>query len=556
MSLASILDDAASHRTGGVRSFPAPSDEPVSLTYAYDAPDEIYAKLWFRHVNGMGRIPPAAAAKPAAGWVLPDSEDVHPVFVAHSLLAAIWLLREMLPAVSNASWSEIVSAAQALSDDSKTPSPPPSTQRPAAVPMEDSDVDPDSEVDRDPVQARKRKEPPASLHPTPKRVCTPAPTSPVPSVETPSSITPPPIVTVTNNNRRSHVRIQRNIAKAQEKQKLHLGLHPPPKNASRAETQAYSSVAPADVQHISWLFRQPIHDDTDFFYTASSPYKTTSDMLTKARAVGHQDAWSNAASFLSSWRRHGTPFYAQQPAASSEKLPWTRATKTSTFQHVWEMVDHYEDQLASAITQYRWAMALLGRVYANKIAQLKDNDQATSTSTSTGNAHRRNGRGKVSTEAVNSLLDTPSKEQRRLFLQRLSRAGRWYAAATALGWGSLCLMPPDAISNTWAERTLTRPEWDLWLQLVKKMKPDVYTASTALDTWLGADGIEGGPIKHKEPLCIEASPTAVVGEAEEVLDSDVESESGVDSDGEEATAGTPCRPLRQLTLLELFVPKE
>jgi hypothetical protein len=169
MSLASILDDAASHRTGSVRSFPTPSDELVSLTYAYDAPDEIYAKSWFRRVNGMGRIPPVAAAKPAAGWVLPDREDVHPVFVAHSLLAAIWLLREMLPAVSNASWSEIVSAARALSGNSKTPSPPPSTQRPAAVLMEDSDVDArvvadaDSEVDPDLVQARKRKEPPASL---------------------------------------------------------------------------------------------------------------------------------------------------------------------------------------------------------------------------------------------------------------------------------------------------------------------------------------------------------------------------------------------------------
>jgi hypothetical protein len=75
------------------------------------------------------------------------------------------------------------------------------------------------------------------------------------------------------------------------------------------------------------------------------------------------------------------------------------------------------------------------------------------------------------------------------------------------------------------------------------MKLDVYTASTALDAWLGADGIEGGPIKDKEPLYIEVSPTAVVGEAEEVLDSDVESESSVGSDGEEVTAGTPYRPL-------------
>jgi hypothetical protein len=568
MSLSTILNDAASHRTGGVRSFPVSSDEPVWLKYAYDAPDQVYAKFFFRHMGGHSRIQPAAAAKPAAGWVIPDNQDCSPVFVAHSVLAAIWLLREMFPSVSEAAWRELVSAAQALSDGFKTPSPPPSTQRPAAVLMEDSDsdldagagaqLDSDSDSDQDLVQSRKRKTPPASLDPISKRVCTPASTlSPAPSDETPSSATPHHVVTVTNNNRRSNVRIQRNITKAQEKRKLDLGLHPPAKNASRAEMQAYNSVAPTDVQHISWLFKQAISDDTDLYHTASSPYKTTSDMLAKARAVGHQDAWSNAASFLSSWRQHGTPFYAQQPTALAQKLPWTHAKNPSTdaavFQHVWKMVDHYEDQLAAAITQYRWAMALLGRVYANKIAQLRDQDRAAGTASSS-NTHRRRGKGKVSTEAVNSLLNTPSREQRHLFLQRLSRASRWYAAATALGWGSLCLMPPDAISNKWAEKTLTRPQWDLWIQLVKKIQPDAYTASRKLEAWLGTDGIEGGSIQHKDTLCIEAGPPMAVGEVEEVADSDMESESGVDSDGNGTTTGTARPPLRQLTLLELFVP--
>jgi hypothetical protein len=116
-------------------------------------------------------------------------------------------------------------------------------------------------------------------------------------------------------------------------------------------------------------------------------------------------------------------------------------------------------------------------------------------------------------------------------------------------------MPPDAIANTWAERTLTRPEWDVWLQLVKRIEPDVYTASTKLDAWLGTDGIEGGSIKNKEPLCIGAGPAAVVAEVEELPDSDVESESSVESDVKDATAGISSRLLRQLTLLELFVPK-
>jgi hypothetical protein len=91
---------------------------------------------------------------------------------------------------------------------------------------------------------------------------------------------------------------------------------------------------------------------------------------------------------------------------------------------------------------------------------------------------------------------------------------------------------------------------------VKKIEPDVYTASTALEAWLGADGIEGGSLKDKETLYIEEGAAAVVGEVEEVAGSDRESESGVDSDSQGTTPGTSCRPLRQLTLLDLFMPKE
>lgn len=76
-------------------------------------------------------------------------------------------------------------------------------------------------------------------------------------------------------------------------------------------------------------------------------------------------------------------------------------SETSTearYPHVWQMVDYYEGQLASAITQYRWAMVLLDRVYANKIAQLRDNNCAASSSSS--NTRRRNGKGKASTDLV------------------------------------------------------------------------------------------------------------------------------------------------------------
>jgi hypothetical protein len=124
----------------------------------------------------------------------------------------------MFPSVLEAAWQELVSAAQALSNSFKTPSPPPSTQRPAAVLIEDSDsnldasagaqLNADSDSDQDLVQSQKRKTPLASLNPISKRVCTPASTlSPAPSNKTPSSATPYYVVTITNNNRRSNVQI-------------------------------------------------------------------------------------------------------------------------------------------------------------------------------------------------------------------------------------------------------------------------------------------------------------------------------------------------------------
>jgi hypothetical protein len=57
-------------------------------------------------------------------------------------------------------------------------------------------------------------------------------------------------------------------------------------------------------------------------------------------------------------------------------------------------------------------------------------------------------------------------------------------------------------------------------------------------------------------LCIEPSPATVAGKVEEVVDSDVESGTGVDSDAEDAAAGTLCPPLCQLTLFDLFEPGE
>jgi hypothetical protein len=113
------------------------------------------------------------------------------------------------------------------------------------------------------------------------------------------------------------------------------------------------------------------------------------------------------------------------------------------------MCDYYDSQLASAIIKYRWAMALLDRAYTNKIAPLQDDDRAASSDISCD----RYGKGQVRTQAVSSLLQavsgaTPSRQQKIAFRLRLACTARWYTAASTLGRGSLCPMPPETISNT------------------------------------------------------------------------------------------------------------
>jgi hypothetical protein len=107
MSPSSVLRAAASHRTGGERSFPTSFDAVIQRNFPYNAPDVSYAKLWFRQVHAPDELQPVSTARPCAGWVIPrGSDNCHPVLVAHSLVAAIWLIREMLPVatLANDNW--------------------------------------------------------------------------------------------------------------------------------------------------------------------------------------------------------------------------------------------------------------------------------------------------------------------------------------------------------------------------------------------------------------------------------------------------------------------
>ena len=95
----------------------------------------------------------------------------------------------------------------------------------------------------------------------------------------------------------------------------------------------------------------------------------------------------------------------------------------------------------------------------------------------------------------------------------------------------------------------------LWVQLVKRERPNVCAAAKALDSWLGPEGIAGGPISGKTALCLEID--LPVGSVVEVEDSeDNTSDEGSQPTQSQATpiATMPVRGIRQMTLEELFKP--
>ena len=202
--------------------------------------------------------------------------------------------------------------------------------------------------------------------------------------------------------------------------------------------------------------------------------------------------------------------------------------------------------------------ALLGQAYNTKIEQIREKDKAKVITSARG----RDGKGQIRAEATNDLLAllyaNPTEKDRQLFKNRVTRGMRWYKMGQALGWGSFCLVPHDVISNTWLEHTLRVPELDIWLELVRKVNPDVVKAAYILDSWLGPDGIAGGAISDKAPLGIEAAPDLPIYEIEEVQDSE---DSGDDSESVDPSQlyaspreRTRTPQLRQASLLELFHP--
>lgn len=574
-----LLAKSARQFDGGACSFPLDTAVPI-----YEPPNTEYERVFFDARSSPASTPPQ---RRSAGWIIPGSNTVcHPVFVAHSLLSAIWLVRETLPlnTLSNDAWACLAHAADKLASSGGSV-PPPSAQKGLLkrvfLPWGKTPESSSSGVGG--------KRAGSLLEPaSPKRIqldgsdAGEAASSVVSDVDEPATIVEPaqagalsPKHTCHSNNTMRAERRRLEKQKAKHTQKRHeLGLLAPSDKATPRERAAYTSITQPDETLVAWIIKQPYVGDTDFFTAAKTPYHTACSLLEKARAMGNASSRVHAAQFLQAWRKRGSPFHGESNAILASQdfgstLSQVRGRRRvnavdNAFRFAWEMCNQSEGEMATVHIAYRWAAALLGQAYQTKIEQIRKADKDMVIST----ARSRNGKGQVRAEAADDLLalvyTKPTDKDRRLFKNRVNRGMRWYTMGQALGWGSFCLVPHDVISNTWIEYTLRVPELNIWLELVKKVNPDVFKAAQILDSWLGPEGIAGGAIGEKTPLGIEAEPAITIYEIEEIQDSEDNrnsEDSGDDSDGVETSQSqvspksrTPIPRLRQLTLSELFHP--
>ena len=577
----SVLTEAAARPTGGAQGFPIDSD--IAQRYPYVLPDDKYRHSFQRLALDAGeeqqpRSGSDLAHSHSAGWLVIDGAPSSiPFFVADSLLAAIWLVRQTLgdSTLPPAAWKALVSKAQDLATAHGRCL---ADQAPSAA----------QALPRSSPPAPKRAAVPASGLPS-KRLCsggdsprstvtldlseyddlaaTPVLSNRSRSHEPASAIKRPAeqsyITKVTNHNRRAERSRAKKKADLRVEAKQRMGLAPPREEAPSRDHSAYTSISPHDEPLISWVLKQPVDNHRDLYSAAAAPYHLALNMLAKARSVGNRASQVSAAAFLRSWRMQGTPFAHGPcddgtPALSQNRVQLARrdppdGVDAAALASAWTLCDRYEKELDILHIKYRWAMAFLGRAYTRKIAQIRQQDAAQGKDPGT-----RDGRGKVSTEAMNALLVSVSAptapRSRQRFRRRLHQALRWYEAARQLGWGMLCLMPHGVVTNSWVENDLRIGFWHVWLELVVKVNPVAYSASKALDIWLGSDGLAGGPIGGKATLYMEMSMSATqvteVDDSEDGDESDVELAEFQRSGG----PGTPAETLQQLSLLELCKP--
>lgn len=550
---------AAEAFDGGARSFPMASEAEIGRKHGYEPPNEDYEKLFFCQAS-IPRSQRDPGARPhSAGWLIPSPDDASvckPVFVAHSVLSAIWLLRETLAddALPNDGWDRLVCAAESLAEDSMVG--PPSAQKPSASPL-----------------ARRNKRPaPTAQASSPKRARTEAVESPAASQQAEEPVEEQrTITTVTNNNRDAERKRIKAYEAAQVERSLDLGLVAPDKKAVDDERGAYAAVPVKDKAIIAWLFKQDAVDKhqkkTDFYNAVKSPYLKARDFLAKARALGSPSSQEHAAHFLQIWRKQGSLFGDGAPEGFSSQALRVREPRVypseptsldGMFRRAWDRCAVYEEVVKSVHIKYRWAQALLGKAMVDKLEQLKRSDKLLSDSKTS-----RFGKGQRRTEAIDTLMllvfpqQNPSKSERDMFRDRLAKAGKWYRIAEGLGWGVLLVMPEDVLPKTWIEQTIRSWGVDVFIELLKRERPDVCLAAKQFDEWLGPEGIAGGDINGKKTLSIELNAPGTTHRVEEIEDSD-DDDDGDDSNERveivqsQARLKSASASLRQTTLPELF----
>lgn len=118
-------------------------------------------------------------------------------------------------------------------------------------------------------------------------------------------------------------------------------------------------------------------------------------------------------------------------------------------------------------------------------------------------------------------------------------------------------MPEDVLPKTWIEQTIRSWGVDVFIELLKRERPDVCLAAKQFDEWLGPEGIAGGDINGKKTLSIELNAPGTTHRVEEIEDSD-DDDDGDDSNERveivqsQARLKSASASLRQTTLPELF----
>jgi hypothetical protein len=579
MHWSTALYKAAEAYDGGPRSFPLASEADFARKHGYEPPNEDYEKLFLRRTAASRSQRDPDAGAHSAGWLIPHLNDnslCKPVFVAHSVLSAVWLLRETLAddALSNDGWERLVYAAQSLAEDGMLERP--SAQKASTLPL----------------MHRKRPASPIQASPAKrarKEGGTPLPASPQPPGSAGELDAPPAeqlveeqrtVTTITNRNRVAELKRERDAKAAQAKRNLSLGLFVPDKNASNAEHGAYASMSPKDGELISWLFEQSaVNKDrkkTQFFNAVKTPYLRARDFINKARALGSPSSQEHAVRLIWDWRDLGSLFGENVPGTfmnltMPSRLPRTQSSQRSSvddvFCHAWDRCRVLDDATKFLNIKYRWAHALMGKARADKLAQLERSDKLLS-----NNKTSRFGKGQRRTEAIDSLMSlvnlnpNPSRQERYAFQDRMGKAVKWYRIAEGLGWGVLLVMPVDVISNTWIENTIRSWGVEVFIELVKKERPDVCLAARQFERWLGPQGMAGGDIRGNQPLNIEFKLPEIerlVRRLDGIADSEDEATDDNEDDSEDdgrveiapsqsRSRSAPPASLRQTTLPELF----